>query len=198
MVAQQPYHHGALREALLAAGRELLTERGPDSFSLSELARRVGVSTAAPYRHFADRDAIIDALADEGYITFGAALREAVDGAADPGDAVARIGVAYLRFAVEHPAVFAIMFRDREGRPAEYGPPSFQTFYEAVVRAQAEGYLADRLPAHAVARSIWATLHGTAVLDAVGGFTKLDIGAPLEELAADALDAYWVRPRPGG
>jgi len=198
MAAQQPYHHGSLREALLVAGRELLAERGPDAFSLSELARRVGVSTAAPYRHFADRDAIIDALADEGYVIFHAALREAVAAAADPGDAVARIGVAYLRFAVEHPAVFQIMFRDREGRPAEYGPPSFQTFFEAVVLAQQEGYLADRYPAHSVARSIWATLHGAAVLDSAGGFSKLGIGAPLEQLAVELLDSYWVRPRPGG
>ncbi len=198
MVLQQAYHHGALRDALLDAGRELLVERGPDGFSLSELARRVGVSTAAPYRHFADRDAIIDALADEGYVAFHEALQEAVGGAKDPGDAIARIGVAYLRFAVDHPSVFAIMFRDRQGRPAEYGPPAFEVFYNAVVLAQSEGFLADRLPPHVAARSIWATLHGAAVLDAVGGFTKLDIGAPLEELATTLLDSYWAESRRPG
>lgn len=197
MAVEQPYHHGALRDALLAAGRELLSERGADAFSLSELARRVGVSTAAPYRHFADRDTILDALADEGYVTFHAALREAVAGAADPGDAVTRIGVAYLRFAAEHPAVFTIMFRDREGRPAEYGPPSFQTFLGAVMTAQQEGYLTDRLPAHSTARSIWSALHGAAVLDSVGGFSKLGIGAPLEDLATELLDSFWARRRPG-
>lgn len=198
MVADQPYHHGALREALLEAGRELLAERGAHAFSLSEIARRVGVSTAAPYRHFADRDALIDTLADEGYIKFHDVLREAVAGATDPADAITRIGVGYLRFAVEHPAVFTIMFRDRQGPPSEYGPPSFQTFLEAVETAQRSGVLSDRLPVPVTSRSIWAALHGAATLDAVGGFAKLGLGAPLEELVETLLDPYWTRPRPHG
>ncbi|WP_230684902.1 TetR/AcrR family transcriptional regulator [Cellulomonas sp. JZ18] len=109
------YHHGALRTALLEGAREMLVERGPDGFSLNALARRVGVSTAAPYRHFADRDALLCALADEGYVAFGAALDAAVHASSGPRDRLRRLGIAYLRYAAENPAVFAIMFTARLG-----------------------------------------------------------------------------------
>lgn len=189
------YHHGALRDALLDGARTMLAERGPEGFSLSALARRVGVSTAAPYRHFADRDAIFDELADEGYRIFGRGLRDAVEQSSGSADAIRRIGVAYLTFAAEHPATFQIMFQDRGGRPAVEGPPTFATLVDTVARAQRDGALPADQPPHVLSRTVWATLHGLAVLDARGGLTKLGLGDTRERLVDDAFAPYLVRPQ---
>ncbi|GAA3443381.1 TetR/AcrR family transcriptional regulator [Planomonospora venezuelensis] len=190
------YHHGALREALLGAARGLLAERGAAAFSLSELARRVGVSAAAPYRHFADREALLDALADEGYVALGAGLDEAARTAPDPGERVIRLGVAYLRFAEENPAVFDIMFRERPGPQSAAGPPAFQILVTAVEQAQEAGALPSGQPAPITARTVWATIHGLAVLSARGGFAKLGLGEEPYRLMAESF-AVFLRDRPG-
>ncbi|MBG0816106.1 TetR/AcrR family transcriptional regulator [Planomonospora sp. ID82291] len=187
------YHHGALRQALIEGARALLAERGAAAFSLSELARRVGVSTAAPYRHFADKDALLDALADEGYVAFHAGLEEAARAASDPGDRIVRLGEVYLRFAEEAPALFEIMFRDRPGRPS--GPVAFESLVTAVEQAQRAGALPSAQPPAILARTVWATLHGLAVLAGQGGFAKLGLGAPRDLLAAESLAAF-LRERP--
>ncbi|WP_449063138.1 TetR/AcrR family transcriptional regulator [Planomonospora algeriensis] len=189
------YHHGALRRALLDGARDLLAERGAAAFSLSELARRVGVSTAAPYRHFADKDALLDALAEEGYVAFHAGLEAAARAAADPGDRVVRLGVVYLRFAEETPALFEIMFRDRPGRPS--GPATFELLVTAVGQAQDAGALPSGQPPVVLARTIWALLHGLAILVGQGGFSKLGIGESRERLVAESMAAF-LRARPEG
>lgn len=184
---RETYHHGALRAALLEGAREMLSERGPVGFSLNALARRLGVSTAAPYRHFADRDALLDALADEGYLVFGAALEAAVAAGDDPRDRILRIGVAYLQFAADHPAVFEIMFRDRQGRPHEVGPPTFQPVVDTVEEAREAGVLPSELSTLVLSRNIWATAHGLAVLSAQGGLSKLGLADTREQLVGDAF-----------
>lgn len=185
--ARDSYHHGALRTALLDGARTMLEERGAAGFSLNALARRLGVSTAAPYRHFADRDTLLDALADEGYVVFGAGLDAAVRASTDPRDRLQRIGVAYLDFAAEHPAVFEIMFTDRAGRPAEVGPATFEPLVQAVVDARDAGALPAGTDPRAASRTIWATLHGLAVLEARAGLAKLGLSDTRERLVADAF-----------
>lgn len=181
------YHHGALREALLDGAREMLADGGLDSFSLSALARRLGVSTAAPYRHFADRDALLDALCVEGYGLFGAALDRAAGTARDPRELLHALGVAYLTFAREHPAVFGIMFADRGETVIEAGAPTFEPLVRAVVAAQDAGALpADRDP-RVLSRTIWAALHGLAVLSRRRGFTKLGLDDEDDALVSDVL-----------
>ncbi|WP_083966817.1 TetR/AcrR family transcriptional regulator [Demequina globuliformis] len=196
MSQRESYHHGSLREALLAEGHDLLAESGPEEFSLSALARRVGVSPAAPYRHFPDRNHLVDAIADEGYVLFGQALAAAVAQANDPGDAIARIIDNYLAFAQEHATYFSVMFRDRGARPNVVGPPSFTTFFDAVVEAQRGGYLDKKADPRSLARAIWAAVHGAAVLEAVGGFSKLSIAVSRGDLARD-IAAPFLRV-PGG
>lgn len=181
------YHHGSLRAALLDGARAMLAERGTAGFSLNALARRLGVSTAAPYRHFADRDALLDALGDEGYVAFGAGLDAAVRAATDPRDRLQRIGVSYLDFAAENPALFQIMFADREGRPAEVGPPTFQPLVQAVVDAREAGALPTGIDPLVASRTIWATLHGLAVLESRAGLAKLGLSDTHERLVADAF-----------
>ncbi|GAA3717373.1 TetR/AcrR family transcriptional regulator [Streptomyces tremellae] len=103
------YHHGDLRRALLRATVELARERGARGFSASEAARRVGVPISAPYRHFADRDAMLAAAAPAGFRDLESRFAE-LPCAPAFGDWTAQIAVAYLRFAQEDPARFEVMF----------------------------------------------------------------------------------------
>jgi AcrR family transcriptional regulator len=111
------YHHGDLRNALLAAALKLVAKHGVEAFSLREAARAVGVSAAAAYRHFEDRSALLKALAHEGLARLALKMEEAVSAApgapGSPGRAGAeltRIGAAYVEFAVAHPSHFRVMF----------------------------------------------------------------------------------------
>ncbi|MDE0573503.1 TetR/AcrR family transcriptional regulator [Demequina sp. B12] len=188
------YHHGSLRTALLKDGHDLLAETGPERFSLNALARKVGVSPAAPYRHFPDRDHLLDAIADEGYEIFGAALADAVSNATDPGDAVRGIVRAYLNFAAAHATYFSVMFRDREDRPNLVGPPSFTTFANAIAAAQHSGHLDSHADTAGLARAIWAGVHGAAVLTSTGGFAKVGLGVPQEQLVEEIVSPYLRTP----
>jgi AcrR family transcriptional regulator len=100
-----PYHHGDLRRALLDTALEAIGEQGPAAVSLRDIARRAGVSHAAPTHHFRDKTALLTTLAAEGWSLLADSLREA---AADGGD-FAELGVAYVVFATSHPAHFAVM-----------------------------------------------------------------------------------------
>src|SRR6201997_2674796 len=109
MSPKAPYHHGDLRSALVRAAMELLEEGGEAELSLRAVARRAGVSPAAPYRHYADREALVSAVAAVGYRELAERL-----GAAHPApstrDQLADVAVAYVRFALDRPALFRIMF----------------------------------------------------------------------------------------
>jgi AcrR family transcriptional regulator len=105
------YHHGHLKEQLLEAVRQLVEEQGPDSFSIAEACRRAGVSTAAPYKHFKDRDEILHGVVLSAMHRMGAAMQNAAD--AHPAGDLERIvalGKAYIDFARAEPGVFALMF----------------------------------------------------------------------------------------
>src|SRR5437667_3807861 len=108
--ARHGYHHGNLKEALIAAARRLIAEHGPLGFSLNEASRSAGVSASAPYRHFRDRNALIEATAEEGFRLFRQRLESAAAGAADPYDALARMGAAYYGFAMDEPGSYQAMF----------------------------------------------------------------------------------------
>lgn len=101
--ADRTYHHGDLRRAVLAAAEEVIRAEGPQALSLRDLARRAGVSHAAPAHHFKDRAGLLTAFAAEGWALFAAALQAAPD--------LRERGVAYVRFAREHPAHFQVMFQ---------------------------------------------------------------------------------------
>src|SRR4051794_36901136 len=118
----RPYHHGNLREALLDAGERALESAGAQSLSLRELAREVGVSHAAPRRHFPDKQALLDALAQAGFERLGALLAAAVAGAgADFDERFLALARAYVAYATEHPALVDLMFasKNQAGAPAE-------------------------------------------------------------------------------
>jgi AcrR family transcriptional regulator len=107
---RQPYHHGHLRAALLAAAEAELAERGVEGFSLRSVAKRAGVSHAAPAHHFGDVGGLLTALAAEGFRRFQATLEAHEAGNADPWDRAAAAGLGYMEFAMARPALFRLVF----------------------------------------------------------------------------------------
>ena len=174
---RKTYHHGDLRQELVAATRALVEEKGPDLFSVSEVCRRAGVSTAAPYRHFTDRQEILDAVALEGM----EALRETCAAAvADlpPGSvaAVAAIGRAYVAFAAAHPAVFRMMFA-AHGESEALKEAGWRAY--SVLLEQVAGWMAARGiagPVEEAAFPLWTFVHGLAFLQIDGkvGFCGME------------------------
>src|SRR5258708_19548070 len=105
------YHHGNLKETLIRAALDLIARKGPSGFTFAEAARFAGVSPAAPYRHFRDRDELLANVALRGFVLFEAALTRAWDdGRPDPFSAFERMGRAYLDFARTEPAYYSAMF----------------------------------------------------------------------------------------
>ncbi|QNG20649.1 TetR/AcrR family transcriptional regulator [Rhodococcus triatomae] len=161
------YHHGDLPGALLRAAMELLEEDAASDLSLRAVARRAGVSTAAPYRHFADRTALVSAIAAVGYRELAEHLVKACP---DPvtADDLATIAVAYVQFALTRPGLFRVMFAE----PCDPTSPERTAAAEAIT-AYLESIVAKALPAsdpQAMATATWALVHGLAFLHLDGKF----------------------------
>jgi AcrR family transcriptional regulator len=168
-MAKPPYHHGDLRTALLAAGETLLAERGPEGFTLRELARRVGVSNAAPAHHFPDVAALLTELAAIGFERLTQAMEAAAGPLRDPVARLVAIGHAYVETAIARPAIFRLMFHSKRVHVAS---PRL-TIASAAAYAVLRDALAA-LPAHsprpyADTAFAWSIVHGFAVLCIEGG-----------------------------
>lgn len=163
----QAYHHGNLRQALVQAALEHL-ERSPAELSLRQLARSVGVTVNAAYRHFADKDAVLAAVAAAGFRRFSAEQRSAGAGFADADDALLALGRAYVQFAQDHPALFRLMFgRPQPSRapPAELEEASREAFQGLLgVVAAALRLPSDDRRALTAAVHAWALVHGLSHL----------------------------------
>ena len=166
----KPYHHGDLRYALIQAGLELLSAGGAAMLDLRKVARKAGVSHAAPYRHFADKQALIAAINREGFRQLAEQIQAAVREA--PDDALARlqaIARAYVQFAQEHPWLIREMFSgltvEREAFADLYAASKsvFTLYVEVVRRGQEQGAIIAGDPA-ALAGVLWSLLHGVAML----------------------------------
>ncbi len=190
MKKERPYHHGNLRTALLEQAERTLREQGIEAISLRGLARDAGVSHGAPRRHFADRQALLDALAEAGFQRLGAELRDAVDGAGE--DFQARLqatAAAYIRFATADAALLELMFagkhHDPSGSLEEVALQAFAVLFELIVQGQAEGALEPGDPKR-VGLVLFSTIQGIAALVTAG------IVGPeeLDELAADAIEHF--------
>ncbi len=188
------YHHGNLKEALLRAALELIAEKGPAGFTFAEAARWAGVSPAAPYRHFRDRDELMANVALRGFEQFEVALRRAWNsGRPDVLTALDRFGKAYLGFARAEPAYYSAMFE--AGIPAAASPELRDAGDRAfaVLREAAEALCAQmppkgRPPALMVALHLWAMAHGVASLFGRGDAARRSLPMSAEELLeADTL-----------
>jgi AcrR family transcriptional regulator len=168
------YHHGDLRAALVRAAMELLEEGGEAALSLRAVARRAGVSPAAPYRHYADREALVSAVAAVGYRELAERLAAAHPSPSTP-EQLAAVAIAYVQFALERPALFRIMFgepcdRDNDERVAATAAVSL--YVREIVRRTFPHPDAD---ADALATAMWALAHGLAFLHLDG---NLDARSP--------------------
>jgi len=172
----------------------LVEERGVEGLTLREVARRAGVSHNAPYHHFADKAAVVAALALEGYEMLLAAELDAVDAADGTRDRIRALGRAYVGFAIAHPARFTLMNRPELRRAEEVtevqsaGMASEGPLFEAIDDGQADGSIAagDR---DALALGAWAAVHGLAVLLVDGPLRELvPPGAALTAMTDQVLD----------
>jgi AcrR family transcriptional regulator len=190
------YHHGNLKEALVRAALELIAEKGPAGFTFADAARWAGVSPAAPYRHFRDRDELIADVARRGFELFAAALAKAWDeGRPELMQAFDRLGRAYLDFARLQPAYYSAMF---EAGVALDTDPQLRAASEAafgVLRSAAEKLVAlmppqGRPPALMVALHVWSMTHGIASLFGRGDAARRALPMPPEELLEAAVLIY--------
>jgi len=189
---ERPYHHGNLRTALLEQAERTLRERGVQELSLRELAREVGVSHGAPRRHFADRQALLDALAEAGYARLGAELRSAADGAGEEFEPrLQATAAAYVRFATRDAALLELMFagkhREEAGALHEAAERAFSVVLELIDQGQAQGAL-ERGDPERVGLVLLATIQGIATL-VTSGIVQAE---QLDELVADAI-AHFLR-----
>jgi AcrR family transcriptional regulator len=165
--AANAYHHGDLRAALIAAARQVLETARPEAITLKSLAHRLGVSQPAPYRHFASRDALLAAVAADGFERFRDALVAARDGARE-NEAFLKSCLAYLEFARANRGVYRLMFASQLLREADdealdrAASAAFDFLLEGAAR------IAPPERVRAIAVWIWSTLHGLAMLEAEG------------------------------
>jgi AcrR family transcriptional regulator len=193
---RRSYHHGNLSEALVQAALKLIEEFGLTGFTFADVTRAVGVSAAAPYRHFRDRDALLADIARRGFEQFAAELRLSWnEGRPDPLSAFKAVGKAYLKFARDEPAYYAAMFeaglKSEENR--ELAQSSDLAF--AVLREASENLISEipgdnRPPALMVSLHVWALSHGIASLFGRGDGAKRNVPMPPEDLLEAAVLIY--------
>jgi AcrR family transcriptional regulator len=190
------YHHGNLKEALIRAALELIAEKGPAGFTFAEAARFAGVSPAAPYRHYRDRDDLLADVALRGFEQFADALTKAWDdGRPDPMTAFERMGKAYLAFARAEPAYYSAMFETgiSPTTSAELGAAGDRAF--AVIRNASERLISGlpvgkRPPALMVALHVWSMSHGIASLFGRGDAARRPLPMSTDELLEAGVLVY--------
>mgnify|MGYP002619567972 CR=1 FL=1 len=157
MAPRASYHHGDLAPALLEAAVELIAERGLPSLSLRECARRAGVSHAAPYRHFADKEALVLAIAQQGFEWLADAGERAMAELEDPRERLDAFGVAYVRFSVDHPVHHRVMFT------SQFDPAAGHRSFALLVEATA-ALLDPGEDVELAAIAAWSLMHGLSML----------------------------------
>jgi AcrR family transcriptional regulator len=191
LARQLGYHHGDLRRALVTAARRIIETRGPAKLTLRETARVAGVSVAAPYRHFADMDALLATVLAEGFDELAAALEQARRGADSPAAGLPAVGKAYLAFAAAHAPVYRLMFSpllDKTEHPElmAAGERALGVLMSTVIAGQKAGEVTDADP-RLVALSGWSMCHGLASLHSDGVLASV-MPVDLNTVAPTILD----------
>ena len=193
---RRAYHHGNLREALIRAALDLIAQKGPAGFTFADAARSAGGSSAGPYRHFRDREALLADVARRGFELFEAALNHAWnDGRPDPYAAFENVGRAYLTFSRNEPAHYSAMFE--AGVPLDADPglrDAANRAFEGLRRASellcARLPQEKRPPALMMSLHIWALSHGIASLFARGDAGRRALPMAPEELLEAGVLIY--------
>jgi AcrR family transcriptional regulator len=190
------YHHGNLKEVLLEAARKLIEQYGPAGFSLTEAARLAGVSPAAPYRHFRDRDALLAEVARSGFERFAARLDMAWNnGVPTPLSAFENLGRAYLTFARDEPASYTVMFESgilpgTDGQTIPAAERAFDVLQQAAAALCRQLPESGRPPIKLMSLHIWAISHGVASLFAQGNLQARKVPVAPEEILESAMLIY--------
>lgn len=171
---RRPYHHGNLREALLQGALRVIAELGPAAFTLREVSRRACVSHNAPYRHFRDKDALLAAVAAQGFRELTRAMRDAGERKSNTLDRLKQSGLAYVAFAVRRPEHFTVMFEApviacKDPEYLQASQEAFNTLVNYIRNCQDQG----QLPAgNTLERALyaWSLVHGIAKLAVAGRF----------------------------
>lgn len=200
----RPYHHGDLRRALLDAARRILEHDGQNALSLRAVAREAGVSPAAPYHHFKDKGELQEAIAMEGFADLGHALQVAKD-QSDPGAIlVAQLGVAYVAFARDNPALYRVMYdvaRNKDALPENMKGDSHSAYN--LVRKTFKDVAGDEisdLDVELATIAAWCAAHGLAEMTSFRQFEPLKAQLGGEEnfllavLAHLGMFARFARP----
>ena len=197
MTVARPYHHGNLREALLREGERALEAGGAAGLSLREVARAVGVSHAAPRRHFPDKQALLDAMAEAGFVRLGREMDAAIAGAGPACDErLAALARAYVDFARRHGALLELMFAAKHEADAppelrEAGERAFAAPLALITEGQATGDVVAGDPEQ-VAVVSFATIHGLASLANAGMFDE----AAVDEIVGNCVERLVLGLRP--
>jgi AcrR family transcriptional regulator len=187
------YHHGDLKYALVEAAKKLLKENGPEGLTLRETARVVGVSHAAPYRHFADKQALLADVATGGFYELKESVRSVLEHA--PGDKLFEMGMAYVLFALQNPHLYRLMFgrvfRDKDPHPQleQAAEDTFAELEEVIFVGQ-EGKLFKEGDPRELGTIVWALVHGMAnlIIDGqVAPDNPIHLGESLAGFVRDAL-----------
>ncbi|MES2940328.1 MAG: TetR/AcrR family transcriptional regulator [Pseudomonadota bacterium] len=198
--AKPAYHHGDLARALVQAAQQLIELGGGARLTLREAARVAGVSVAAPYRHFADREALLAAVLAEGFRELTAMTDAARRAAPDPMAGLMAVGLAYVRFAAGHPQTYRLMFGpecDKAAYPElmAAGQQAFGVLVDAVTACQAAGLVGLQADVGQLALAGWALSHGLASLHADGMLEgRLPVGLERTAEALFTLLARGARP----
>jgi AcrR family transcriptional regulator len=189
------YHHGDLKRALTSAALSLVAEKGPKGFTLTEAARRAGVSAAAPYRHFADKAELLATVAEQGFLELHADLAAAVDAVTEPKARVIELGRVYVRWAVTHRDRYQVMFGAEIAKAdhptlAVAAERAFGDLLDAITLCQEAGIVTGQDPRE-IAGPLWSLVHGVASL-AIGGELRAvgidqDPEAMIESVVAQLL-----------
>lgn len=188
-INKSKYHHGDLRRALLDAALQIITQQGVSALTLRQVAQQVGVSRMAPYRHFADKAALLAAVAEEGFRALKAQLIQAA-GELEPVERLQAIGVAYVEYAVTHAAHYRVMFgterADKQSFPAllQVASETFDVLVQTLVACQQSGAVRVAEPVEQ-AQVAWSLVHGLSMLAIDGQFAAVGRGS-IPELAATA------------
>jgi AcrR family transcriptional regulator len=193
---ERGYHHGNLKEALVRAALELIAKKGAAGFTFAEAARWAGVSPAAPYRHFRDRDELLADVARRGFDQFEIALAKAWDaGRPDSFAAFDRLGKAYLHFAKTEAAYYSAMFEsgiplDSSPELRDAGDRAFAVLKTATEQLVAIMPAKNRPPVHMMSLHVWTLSHGIASLFGRGDAASRALPMSTEELLEAGMLIY--------
>jgi AcrR family transcriptional regulator len=204
LLDKRPYHHRDLRQSLIRSALEILAGSGVAALSLRAAARRAKVSAMAPYRHFADKEALLAAVAEYGFRELATRLTAASTTAHDPRAGLAAQGVAYIHFARERPSLFRLMFGSTIERKSRYpalneaGTACFNALRQVVSAAE---FFAGDAAANDVALACWSLVHGLSALIVDGRLAQSDaegadaVATRLTRLLSDSLAALGEESR---